>query len=179
MLGDTDLRGFPLSLSQPPVTTASRFLQLAVPKITRWQFGGEPGHRIDRLPFSTVQREGVRRILADFRAAEPAAGWAEVATGDGGRLAIYIKYLNDSADFNALNILVEALTPETSRLIHRLMHECALMLLPMAFAATLEAARTIDCDWPKVEVVESAATLHETLARGPYQWWRRKRKRLS
>jgi hypothetical protein len=171
--GDINLRDLPLSLSQPPVTAASRFLQLAVPQITRWQLGGEPGHRIDRLPFSTAQREGIRRILADLRAAESADGWAEAATSDGGRLAIYIKYLSDSPDFNALNILVEVLTLEVSGLIHRLMHECALLLVPMAFAATSEVARTIDCDWPKVEVVGSAATLDKVLARGPYHWWRR------
>ena len=96
-----------------------------------------------------------------------------MATRDGGRLAICIKYLHNSADFNTLNILVEVLTPDISSLIHRLMHECALMLLPMAFAATLEVARPIDCDWPKVEVVASPATLHDVLARGPYHWWRR------
>jgi hypothetical protein len=171
--GNTDLGDFPLSLGQPPGTTASRFLQLAVPKIARWQFRGESGHRIDRLPFSTAQRDGVRRILAEFHAAEPAEGWAEVATRDGGRLAIYVRYLNDSADFDTLNILVEVLTPEGSCLIHRLMHECALMSLPMAFAATSELARAIDCAWPKVEVIGSAAALHDVLALGPYHWWRR------
>jgi hypothetical protein len=170
---DTNLRDLPLSLNQPPVTTLSRFLQLAVPEVARWELDGQPGHRIDLLPFSRQQREDVRRILAEFRAAEPVEGWAEVATGDGGRLRICIKYLEDGPDFSTLNILVEVLTPEISGLIHRLMHECALMLLPMAFAATAEVARTIDCDWPKVEVV-GAAELHEVLVRGPYHWWRRR-----
>jgi hypothetical protein len=176
---DTDLEPFPLALSKTPETTASRFLQLVAPKITRWHFRGEAGHRIDRLPFSTAQREGIRRILAEFGAAEPAEGWTEVATRDGGRLAVSVKYLDDSADFNTLNILVEVLTPEISRFIHRLMRECALMLSPMALAASSKVARTIDCDWPKVEVVRSAAALHEVLARGPYHWWRRGRKRPS
>jgi hypothetical protein len=175
---DTNLDGFSLSLSQPPVTAESRFLQLAVPKVERWQFDGKPGHRIDRLPLTTAQREGIWRILSDF-GTEPAEGWAEVATRDGGRLTVYTKYLNDSADFNTLDILVEAFTPEVSRLIHRLMHECAMMLMPMAFAATADVARTIDCDWPKVEVIESATTLHDALARGPYLWWSRFRRRLS
>jgi hypothetical protein len=172
---DTKLDDLPLSLSQPPDKTAGRFLQLAVPQVARWRLGDESGHRIDRLPFSTAQREGILRTLADFRAAEPANGWAEVATPDGGRLAISVKYLSDSTDFDTLNVLVEVLTPETSGLIHRLMRECALMLLPMGFAATLELARTIDCDWPRVEVFGSAAALHKVLARGPYHWWRRKR----
>jgi Leucine-rich repeat (LRR) protein len=170
--GDTDLDELPLDLTKEPLTTASRFLQLATPNIARWKFGDEPGHRIDRVPFSTAQREGIQRILTEVNAADPAEGWVEVATSDGGRLAIYIKYLNDSADFDTLNILVEVLTSEISCLVHRLMQECAFILFPMAFAASVEVGRTIDCDWPKVEVVASAATLHELLARGPYHWWR-------
>ena len=102
-----------------------------------------------------------------------------MATRDGGRLAIYTKYLDNPVDFDSLDILVDALTPEISCLIHRLMHECALMVLPMAFAATVEVARTIDCDWPKVEVIGSAATLHEVLARGPCHWRSRTGKWLS
>ena len=175
---DTSLEGFSLSLSQPLVTAESRFLQLAVPKVERWQFDGEPGHRIDRLPLTGAQREGIWRILSDL-GTEPAEGWTEVATRDGGRLTVYTRYLNGSADFDTLDILVEAFTPEVSRLIHRLMHECAMMLLPMAFVATVDVARTIDCDWPKVEVIGSAATLHDVLAGGPYPWWSRFGKRLS
>jgi hypothetical protein len=170
---DTDLDEFPLALTKEPLKTASRFLQLATPKIARWKMGDEPGHRIDRVPFSTEQREGIQRILTEVNAAEPAEGWVEVATGDGGRMALYIKYLNDSAEFDTLTLLVEVLTSEISCLVHRLMQECAFMLLPMAFAASIEVARTMDCGWPKVEVVTSAATLHELLARGPYDWWRR------
>jgi Ran GTPase-activating protein (RanGAP) involved in mRNA processing and transport len=169
--GDTDLDEFPLALAKEPLKTASRFLQLATPKIARWKFGDEAGHRIDRVPFSAAQREGIQRILREASATEPAEGRVEVATSDGGRMAIYIKYLNESADFDTLNILVEELTSEISCLIHKLMQECAFMLLPMAFAASVEVARTIDCDWPKVELVASAATLHELLARGPYHWW--------
>jgi Ran GTPase-activating protein (RanGAP) involved in mRNA processing and transport len=171
--GNTDLDEFPLALTKKPSSTASRLLQLAAPKITRWQVGDEPGYRIDRLPFSKAQRQGIRRILTEAGATEAAEGWVEVATNDGGSTAVCVKYLNDSADFDTLNILADVLTPEISSLIHRLMRECALMLLPMAFAATLEVARTIDCDWPKVEVVGSARALHEVLARGPYLWWRR------
>src|SRR5262249_46170880 len=116
-----DLPDLSLSLSRPPAPTASRFLQVAVPQVARWQFRGEPGHRLDRLAFSAAQREGIRQVPADCRAAEPAEGWAQVATRDGGRLAIYVKYLDDSADFNTLNLLVEVLTPEVSGMIHRLL----------------------------------------------------------
>ena len=168
----------PLALGQSPDTTESRFLQLAVPKVARWQFDGHRGHRIDRLPFTTAQREGIRRILSDF-GTEPAHGWTEAVTRDGGRLTVYTKYLDDSVDLDSLDILVEVLTPEVSRLIYRLIHDGAMMLLPMAFAATEEVARTIDCDWPKVEVIASAATLHDVLARGPYHWWSRSLRRLS
>jgi Ran GTPase-activating protein (RanGAP) involved in mRNA processing and transport len=170
--GDTELDKYPLALTKKPASTASRFLQLAAPKITRWQFQDEPDYRIDRVPFSPTQRERIQRILAEVRAVENAEGWAEVATSDGGRMAIYIKYLNDSAGFDTLNILVDVLTSEISGLVHKLMQEGALMLLPMAFAASGEVAGTIDCDWPKVKVVPSAATLHKLLARGPYHWWR-------
>jgi hypothetical protein len=170
---DTDLDDLSLSLGQPPDRAAGRFLQLAAPKVERWRLLGEDGHRLDRLPFSPAQRDGVRLILADFRAAAPAGGWAAVATTDGGRVAFYTRHLDDSPDFDTLNLLVEVLTPEVSGLIHRLMDECALMAVPMAFAATPDVAGTIDCDWPKVEIVASAAALHEVLARGPYDWWMR------
>jgi hypothetical protein len=50
--GGTNIDSFSLSLSQPPVTTESGFLQLAVPKIEGWQFDVRlaegRGHRIRR-----------------------------------------------------------------------------------------------------------------------------------
>jgi hypothetical protein len=174
---DTKLDGSSLSLSQLPATAESRFLQLAAPKIERWHSDGKPGHRIDRLPFTTGQREGIWRVLSEFGTG-PAEGWAEVATRDGGRLKVYTKYLDNSAEFDTLDILVEVLTPEVSRLIHQLMHECAMMLLPMAFAATVDVARTIDCDWPKVEIIESGAMLHDVLVGGPHLWWSRSGREL-
>jgi hypothetical protein len=64
------------------------------------------------------------------------------------------------------------LTAELSGLIHKLMQECSLLLVPMAFAATAKVAQSLDCDWPRVELVESPAKLHELLERGPYHWWR-------
>jgi len=145
--------------------------------VTRWKFSGKPGHRIDRVPFSAAQRETIRRILAETDAAEAAAGWVEITTADGGRLAVYTKYLKDADDFDTLNLLAEALTPEVSGLVHRLMRETALMLLPMALAASREVARTLGCDWPKVRVATSAEALHRVLASGPYHWWRRAGKR--
>ena len=101
----------------------------------------------------------------------------EITTADGGRLAVYTKYLKDADGFHTLNLLAEALTPEVSGLIHCLMRESALMLLPMALAASREVARTLDCDWPKVRVAASAEALHRLLARGPFHWWRRAGKR--
>ena len=171
--GDTDLDGFPLALTREPATTAGRFVQLAAPKIARWQLPGNDGHRIDRVPFTPAKREGIRRILTEARAIETANNWMSVATSDGGRMAIAIKYLDDAPDFDTLNILVDVLTPELSCLIHQLMQECDLMSLPMAFAASTVVARAIDCDWPKVALVADAATLHEWLTRGPYRWWSR------
>jgi hypothetical protein len=173
----TDLDAFPLSLGQAPDRSAGRFLQLAALTVTRWKFGGKPGHRIDRVPFSAAQREAIRRILAEADAAKAADGWEETTTADGGRLAVYTKYLKDADGFDTLNLLAEALTPEVSRLVHRLMRESALMLLPMALAASRDVARTLDCDWPKVRVTASAEALHRVLASGPYHWWRRAGKR--
>jgi hypothetical protein len=170
---DTELDEFPLALRQAPATTASRFVQLAAPTVTRWKFGKEAGHRIDRLAFTAAQRETARRILAESTAAEAAEGWVEVTTTDSGRLAVYTKYLQDADDFHTLNLLAEELTPEISGLVHRLMREGALMLLPMALAASRAVARTLDCDWPRVKVVASAGALHDVLARGPYPWWQR------
>jgi hypothetical protein len=79
--GDTELDEFPLALRQAPATTASRFLQLAALTVTRWKFGKDAGHRIDRVAFSAEQREAVRRILAES-GADAAEGWMEVTTAD-------------------------------------------------------------------------------------------------
>lgn len=173
----TRLRGFPLLLGEPPPTLESRFLQLAAPTISR-RGHDKSAYRIDRAPFSKAQREGIRRILADSAASQPADGWETVATGDGGRLAIFTRYLGQSPAFNGLNIVCEVLTRDSAGLIHRLMHECGLILAPMALAATAEIAATMDCDWPKVEVAESAQKLHEVLRRGPHDWWSRAGQRL-
>jgi hypothetical protein len=175
----TDLERFPLELTREPATIAGRFLQLAAAKVARWQNGDHRGHRIDRVPFTPTQRRTIRRILTETRAAEAASGWASVATGDGGRVAFYIKHLDGAPKFDTLNALVDVLSLETSGLIHKLMQECDLMSWPMAFAPSAAVARAIDCDWPKVEVVTSAVSLHQFLARGPYHWWSRAAKKRS
>ena len=161
-----------MDLTNEPLNHASHFLQLATPKVARWKIGDKAGHRIDRVPFSAVQRKGVQRILAEVRAGDPSDGWVKVATRDDGRMMLFIKYVADSANFDTLNVLVDGLTSEISSVLHRLMQECALMLWPMAFAASAEAAQAVDCDWPKVEVFTSATRLQGVLARGPYHWWR-------
>lgn len=171
---DTNPDEFRLALTDEPAVKASRFLQLATAKVARWQFPGDkPGHRIDRVPFSSMQREGIRRILTELDASDATKGWATLSAGDGGNMKVYIKHLKDSDDFNTLNILIDVLTFGSSALVHRFMQECGFMLWPMAFAPNMEIARSIDCDWPEVEVVESPAALHEILACGPHRWWRR------
>lgn len=171
--GNTNLEEHRLALMKKPARTESRFLQLAMLKVVRWKLSGEAGHRIDRVPLTTAQRKAIKQILAEA-GAKAAKGWTEIVTGDGGRLALYTKYLSDSDEFDTLNILVEALTPECSGLVHGLMENGELMLLPMAFAPSAKVAKTIDCDWPQVKVVASAAALHGLLARGPYDWWKHK-----
>lgn len=170
--GDTELDEYPLDLPREPSHTAARFLQLAVPEVARWRIQGRRGHRIDRVPLTTAQRDGIRGILNTSRATE-ADGWEAVATSDNGRMRFFTKYLDEAPDFDSLNILVDVLTPEISGILQELMQKCPLMLWPMAFAASDEVARSIDCDWPKIEVITSAATLHQLLARGPYHWWHR------
>src|SRR5262249_21220721 len=142
-----------------------------VPKVVRWKFKKEEGHNISRDPFTPEQQQRIQQILADSGASVPKRGWATVNTNDDGIVAIYVKYLTESAEFIALNILIDELTPEVSRVIHRLMKECSLMAFPMSFAVTSEVARMLDCDWPRVEMVATADRLHELLARGPYHSW--------
>ena len=158
--GDTDLDGFPLALTREPAIAAGRFLQLAAPEVARWRLGGEDGHRIDRVPFTPAQRDGIRRILAEAQAAEAANGWVSVATRDGGRMAVSIKYLDDAPDYDTLNILVDALTPEISGLVYRLMLECDLM----------------SCRWPSPRARKSPG--RSTVA-GRRSRWSRPRRRCT
>lgn len=161
-------KGFPLPLTEPPEQAAGRLLQLAVPTVARLRMKRRYAYRIDRVPFSSEQREGILRVLAATPTAE---GRLEVVTQDGGRLWVFVRYLASKPAFDSLNILCEQLTRQSATVIHRLMQECGLMLLPMAWAATDELARGFDCEWPRVEVLESAEVLHDRLARGPYHWW--------
>ncbi|QEH34449.1 Leucine Rich repeats (2 copies) [Aquisphaera giovannonii] len=170
---DTDLDGFPLDLAREPADPAARFVQLVTPTVARWRFRDTAGHRIDLVPFIPAQREGIRRVLREAGAVEDAGGWAGVATGDGGRAAFSTRYLDGGPEFDALNVLIDALTPGICGPIHMMMQRCGLMAWPMAIAASPEAARAIDCDWPKVEVVSSSSALHRLLARGPFRRWHR------
>lgn len=171
---DVDLERFRLDLKKKPAKAATRILQLATLKIERWNLFGKPGHRIDRIPLTKKQRKCVQDLLAELKASVPTKGWVHVETGDGGRMAVFVKYLKDSANFDTLNILAEKLTPAISGFAYKLMLECDFMLLPMAFAASAGVAGTIDCNWPKIEVVPSASPMHELLSRGPFHWWKHK-----
>ncbi len=168
----TELKEHPLSLATPPATRSTRYLQLAELKVVRWQRGGDSGHRLDRVPFSASRRQRILDLLESSGGTESRAGWTEVTSRDGGRVSICTRSLADSGEFESLNIIVEVLSPQGCQLVHQLMLECGLLLLPMNFAASDEAASTLDCDWPDVTVVESATLLHELLSRGPYAWWR-------
>lgn len=78
-LENTSLDISRLSLGEPPAVSESRFLQLAAPKVERWEFDGKPAHRIDHCPFSKAQRDGIRHILADY-GVKHGEGWTDVAT---------------------------------------------------------------------------------------------------
>jgi hypothetical protein len=147
-------------------------VQLAVLKVERWVRSKEPGHRLDRVPFTDAQRQTIEKTLAAGGVTDAGNGWQEIATSDGGRMRLHTKYLGDAPDFDALNILVEVLTPQISAQIHGLMRQSNWLLLPMAFAASDEAAATVDCDWPEVTFIPSAARLQQLLERGPFHWWR-------
>ena len=154
------------------MATASRFVQLAVPTIFRWQIGQEPGQRIDRAPFTQSQRDYVRRCLVDVGAVEEDEGRTVIATDDGGKMSLYLKYFSELADFNTINVLIQLLSPQIVRLVFNLMRDGRFMLFPMAMAANDDVAELIDCDWPKVTVVGSPEELHRLLDRGPYHWWK-------
>ncbi len=87
-------------------------------------------------------------------------------------MSIYTKYLGEADDFDTVNILVDVLSPEISELIYRLMQEHGFLLLPMAFAANEEIVESLDCEWPTVNIMASAAAMHDVLTRGPYHWWK-------
>jgi len=168
---ETTFEEFPLSLEERPSVPAARFLQLAALTVARWELAGEPGHRLDRVPFSPEQRRTIESLLVRAAAAESRPGWVDVATGDGGRMSVHTKHLAGAGDFDSLNIVVESLSPEVSECVHRLMRECGFLLLPMVFAASDEAAAMLDCDWPKVTRVESAPCLHELLSHPGHPPW--------
>ena len=162
----------PLALGQPPAPTASRFLQLAVLKVTRWQFGGiGPPDR--PLLVLRGQREGVRRTPRRLPCRRPCRRLG--GSGDAGwrTPAVHVNYLNDSPDFDTLNLLVEAMTPEASRLdpptyARRHSDVTSDGLLPRARSGPDDRLRLAEG-----RVLASAAALHELLARGPFAWWRR------
>lgn len=169
----TVLDKFPLDLGTKPAHAASHFLQMASLEIVRWSFDGEPGYRLDRLPFTNEQRQAVHQCIST-RGSPPATdGWSEITTQDSGRMKLHTKYLNDAAEFDTLNILVEQLSRDITAILNGLLDQCQFMLLPMFIAPNAEFAATLDCDWPKVEVVASTTKLHNLLARGPYDWWKR------
>jgi hypothetical protein len=171
---ETTVGKLSLSLGTKPSVADSRFLQLAALKVARWQFQGEPGHRLDRVPFSPSQRQMIQSTLATPGAesvTESRAGWVDVKTSDGGRMSVFVKYLADAADFDSLNILIETLSPQICECVHQLMRQGEFLLLPMAFATSEEVAATLEGEWPPVTLVETPAALQQHLARGPCQWW--------
>lgn len=168
----TKLEKIPLKLNTEPENTACRFVQLATLSIARWKAGTYQGYRVDRVPLTPNQRKTIQKVLAGARAGKAVNGWASVSTKDRGRMSVHTRYLKSSGELDTLNILVDALSPQVSELIHRLMKESATFLCPMSIAATKEVAQSIDADWPKVDVIDSADQLHSLLERGPYHWWK-------
>ncbi|QDU73557.1 hypothetical protein Pan97_05330 [Bremerella volcania] len=167
MSGDTEREDWSLTMADPQVATPTRFLQLAAPKIFRWK----DGHRIDRVAFTKSQRETVQTILDEASAAEANPGWQMIATPDGGKVSVFTKYLSEADDFDSLNFLVDALTPEVTRLVYQVMDKCDFLLFPMAIATNTEVAQKLDADWPEVTLATSDQSLHAILAQGPQSWW--------
>lgn len=163
----TDCGEYPLGLDSKPTVAIPGFLQLATPIVKRWS----SGHRLDRVPFSETQRNKVSELLVEHGAEEGEDGWAPLTTADGGQISVFVRYLDDGDEFNTLNILCSALSPDIVQLIHQMMVDCDFMLLPMTIAATDRTAQTLDCEWPEVRVIESAESLYACLSAGPWQWW--------
>jgi hypothetical protein len=104
------------------------------------------------------------KVKQDSIEPSPDVSWWHCST-------LHTRYLKDGPDYNTLNCFLDVLTPQVGELVYRLMQEGAFMAWPMALAANEDVAKAIDCDWPRVTIVPSAAELHEYLSRGPYQWW--------
>jgi hypothetical protein len=161
---NTDL---PLALSVPPANGETHFVQLAIPTVFRWS----SGHRIDRSAFSLEQRKTARKIIREL-GEEDADGWVRALTSDGGKVSVFTKHLDKSAEFDSLDMLVDSLTPQVSQFIYRVMRDCGLMMFPMAIAVDEAIAKLIDCEWPTVTLVSSEQSLNDLLIRGAYDWWR-------
>lgn len=162
-----------LSLQTPPGRPTATSLQLGALTIVRWSFQGEPGHRFDRCEWTPAQRNLVYELLAETTRDEAANDWTRVTVADGGVMALDLRQLADSPNFDTLQIRVDTLTPAISRLLHQAMSRGGLMLLPMGFA--VEPPDWCDgCEWPRVKLIESSETLYEILRNGPYDWWRRR-----
>ena len=76
--------------------------------------------------------------------------------------------LVDETNLDGITIVFERLTPEASSLVHRLMSDGSLLLLPALLAASAEAARQVSAPWPDVRVVDSPERLYEILSAGAY-----------
>lgn len=148
---------------------ATTFVQLTAPTVVRW--GRVPYYRIDRVPFPPVLRTQIAAILQKLDAVPAANEWREIAVPDGGRLSICARYLEVSDRFDALNILIETLSLDVSRLIYRLMQACELTAFPMLLAPSDEVASRLNCGWPRPDALTSDTQLHSILTTGPFRTW--------
>lgn len=164
---DTEREEWALNLAAPQANALTRFLQLAAPKVFRWS----DGYRIDRVAFTKTQREAIQSILDQAHAEAADQGWQTITTPDGGNVSVYTKYLDDADDFTALNISIDTLTPDVTRLVYQFMETCDFVLFPMAIATRAEVAQMLDADWPEITLVSSDQSLHAILAQGPQSWW--------
>lgn len=149
----------PLDLSAGTTSQSVRFLQLAALTIFRWP----KGHRIDRVPFTKQQREVIRAAIEKQADSESQNGWIRISTRDGGVVSVYTKYLDDSDNFDALNCLVDKLSPEVAQFVFRIMKAARLILLPIGIAAEAEVEETIDSDWPEIRLLSTPELLYTHL----------------
>jgi hypothetical protein len=169
-------RDIPLNLGQPPQDAAavaggigqSDVLRLAKLTVVRWR----SGYRIDHVPLDAACRQGIREALSRHGARGPDEdGWFDVAARDGDRLRLCARRMDDDPELDGATLVIERLSHDIAALVHELMSNNGLMLLPLVVAPSASVAEQVTGTWPPPRVVETPSRLHEIFAAGAFAWW--------
>jgi hypothetical protein len=150
----------PLNLTQPPSADGRIILQLARLSVYRWRLG----NRFDRTPFSSELYQAFANLLSRHAARAPdQGGWFHANTDDGGRLSVCLRPFDDDQPADAATVVIERLTLEATMLLHRLMAENGLALLPLHVAANQKVAQELEVPGLRFRVIPSHAELYDLL----------------